>query len=302
MNNHWRSLARHAKQKLLQTAPTDMPSIIQLWYIRLLALYQLGFYQLASAEFEKFGDLLTNMSLSEEDDALIPFDMRVLWALLPSKLQHPLVTLERLSILVIHCQRWRQEQREMRVSLLLVSQWIHMQDFAKATVTLQALKEKYKGPNLDLVSSLGRLYLQLGDIYHATEMFHQVEEAAHSTSDSQPLQEAVSLLAMAKGEWKMAEDNLKQILANNNDNLLASSNLAVCRLYLGQLTEAVQLLESTVQQAPAKAGACETSILNLCTLYELRYQTEVTTQKKVELTKTITPHVGDSFNTLCLKL
>ncbi|KAI8064563.1 hypothetical protein BC940DRAFT_305391 [Gongronella butleri] len=307
--NHWRGVARYAKQKLLQTPPTDMATILQLWHTRLLALYKLAFYQLAAAEFEKLGDLLSSTALADDDEDLVPFEMRVLWALLPNKLQHAVVALERLATLMIQCQRRRHAQRERQVALLLVSQWIHMNDMVAASKTLHEMVQKYTSdaaPNLDLLSSLGRLYLQLGDLQRAEDMFNKVEQGMDTASNKSWLQENInmnkSMMATARGDWTMSRQILEQLLEQNSNNVVAASNLAVCMLYQGQLTEAIQLLERLIQQHPDKAGTSEICILNLCTLYELRYQGDTTTQKKVDVTKFITRWVGDSFNTQCLKL
>lgn len=126
---------------------------LQLWHIRLLALFQLGLYQLASAEFEKLSDVILT----------VPFAMQVLWALLPFQLDHPLVTLERLSLLAV---RQRGGQRELQVYLIMATRLIEMKETHQATQILKAVlnrlaREKDVACRLDLMTALGRLYLQV---------------------------------------------------------------------------------------------------------------------------------------------
>lgn len=51
---------------------------------------------------------------------------------------------------------------------------------------------------------------------------------------------------------------------------------------------------------PTSAGICESIVMNLCTLYELRY--EDSTEKKVEIMKQVATWAGDSFQPECFKL
>ncbi|KAI8093705.1 uncharacterized protein BX664DRAFT_330357 [Halteromyces radiatus] len=304
MNNHWRAVARYARQKLVETSPQDADTILQLWYVRLLALYQLQLYQLASAEFEKLTDLL-----QQPKDDKVPFDMRVLWAILPFKLQHPLITLERLSTLAIQCQHQQSPQREYQVYLILATKLIQMQDYHAAANTLKAVLRKVmsmdplSSSRLDLFSSLGRLYLQLGDLITAEQMYKELERIEQPSS---LLQETIktnkAFLHMAKGEWTLAEQILDQVVQQNNENLTAMNNLAVCLVYTGKLSKAMALLDGMIKQHPVSAGTSPITLMNLCTLYELRFDGAGLIGKKVQLTKDISRWVGDSFQPQCVKL
>lgn len=138
-----------------------------------MALYQLGLYQLASAEFEKMGDFQ-----QLQYHHCMPFEMRVLWAILPAKLQHHLITLERLTLLAIQCQKNSQDQhREIQVYIILVTQFIQINDYHSASKLLSTVLDKVSsssnhddGVKIDLLSSLGRLYLQVIRTYKHTNM------------------------------------------------------------------------------------------------------------------------------------
>ena len=107
-------------------------------------------------------------------------------------------------------------------------------------------------------------------------------------------------MCIAKGEWSQAAEILQTVLQVNKDNLLAMNNLAVCQVYLGQLGSALDLLSIMTTDNPTSAGTCATALTNMCTLFELRYDSA--TEKKVELLKQVSRWVGDSFQADCLKL
>lgn len=110
MSNMWRSVARFARQQLVVNKTMDIERILQLWYLRLLALCKLGLYQLASAELDKLGDL-NRPELTYEfhgmdgSGSLVPFELFILWARLPAWLKHPLISLERLTMLAVQCKK-----------------------------------------------------------------------------------------------------------------------------------------------------------------------------------------------------
>ncbi|KAI7862677.1 hypothetical protein BDF14DRAFT_1876567 [Spinellus fusiger] len=311
MNNMWRSVARYARQRLL-------------WYIRLLALVKLGLHQLASAEFDKLGDLHRPELTAEYHPqlypgrigTLVPFELWMLWACLPAWLKYPLLSLERITLLSVDCKKmqsrdpekqgvWR--QREMQVYLVLSTQLMAMQDFSTAASMMEMVLEHFATrdgkQNIDILSGLGRLYLQLGDYASAEKMYQRIQEQEKHENDAS-VQEAIltnkAFLYMADGEWLKAKHLLQQVYEANNDNLLIVSNLAVCEVYLGQLANAIELLEKLTRENPSSAGTCETVLMNLCTLYEVRYDSAV--EKKIDVLKQVARWVGDSFNAECIKL
>ncbi|CEJ02975.1 hypothetical protein RMCBS344292_16967 [Rhizopus microsporus] len=100
MKNMWRSVAKYARQHIIQSDPSDLKSILELWHMRLLALTKLGLYQLATAELEKLGDLnRPELRDPVTKESMVPFALWILWARLPSFLKYPNVTLERLTML-----------------------------------------------------------------------------------------------------------------------------------------------------------------------------------------------------------
>lgn len=213
--------------------------------MRLLALTKLGLCQLASAEFEKLGDLdrpeLKNPSTNQ---SLVPFELRILWGTLPSLLKYPSITLERITMLAVYCKKMQKKDleqldlwkhREVQTYLVLATQWIGMKDYTAAASTMELILTKVPD-DIDILSSLGRLYLQMGDMVSASRMFDRMEEKYGDNDTTEvALKTNKAFVFMAQGDWKSARDILQQVYELNKDNLLVMNNLAVCEVYLGNL-------------------------------------------------------------------
>lgn len=215
--------------------------------MRLLALTKLGLCQLASAEFEKLGDLnRPELCDPNTHKSLVPFELRILWATLPSFLKYPTMTLERITMLAVYCKKMQTrdiasvelwKHREIQTYLVLATHWIGMKDYSAAAHTMELILTKVPD-HIDILSSLGRLYLQMGDMTSAQKTFDRMEE---KYADNSVTEEAIktnkAFVLMAQGEWTQARDVLQQVYESNNSNLLVMNNLAVCEVYLGNLVK-----------------------------------------------------------------
>ncbi|KAI8875343.1 TPR-like protein [Backusella circina FSU 941] len=305
----WRAVAKHARQQIVHADPNNVDEILKLWYMRLLALTKLGLNQLASAEFEKLGDLnRAELKNEETGESFVPYELWILWGRLPFFLKFPSITLERLTMLGVHCKKMQKrnsnnksiwEKREIQTYLILATHWIAMKEYSPAALTMKYILEKVPD-DIDVLSGLGRLYLQMGDLESASTMFRKMDAYKSKEGAEEAIQINKGFEYIAKGEWEQARDVLEKVYQSNNENLLVLSNLAVCQVYLGQLAKAIEVLETLTLQNPTTAGTCETALNNLCTLYELRY--EDPTEKKIDVVKQVARWTGDSFQPDCLKL
>ncbi|KAI8327309.1 hypothetical protein EDC96DRAFT_98598 [Choanephora cucurbitarum] len=308
MNQRWRAIAKHARQQIVQSDPAQTEAILKLWFMRLLALTKLGLCQLASAEFEKLGDL-DRVELTDPitHRSLVPFELRILFATLPSYLEYPHLALERITLLAVYCKKKQKtedptvwHQREIQTYLVLATHWIHMRDYASAAKTMKLILTMAPD-HVDALAGIGRLYLQMGDLVSADHILQRMKTLY---GDQPNAKEAIDILSafqyMAQGEWIQARDCLQQVYQTNPENLLAINNLAVCEVYLGHLDKAVERLETLTSQNPTSAGTCETAIMNMCTLYELRCEDAI--EKKKQVLMQVARWAGDSFGADCLKL
>lgn len=214
-----------------------------MWHIRLLALVKLGLSQLAAAEFEKLGDLdRPELFDNETQQSLIPFELRILYATLPTYLKYPAITLERITFLAVYCKKmyskhkdaiWK--QRELQTYLVLATHWIYMKDYSAAAATMELLLQKTNNEDIDILSSLGRLYLQMGDIQSANRTFEKLEKNSRGDVAKEAIKANKAFLHIAQGEWSQARNILLQIYEHNNENLVVLNNLAICEIYLGNL-------------------------------------------------------------------
>ncbi|CAO3666713.1 unnamed protein product [Rhizopus stolonifer] len=292
----------YARQQIVQSDGSRVKHILQLWHMRLLALTKLGLHQLATAELEKLGDL-DRAELKDPviGESLVPFALWILWARLPSYLKYPRLTLERLTMLAAKCKKMQKNDpvwihREIQTYLVLATHWIAIHDYSAAASTMELILSK-SPDHIDILSGLGRLYLQMGDIESAERMFRRME---HLVKEDETIKINEAFTLISKGEWKQARDLLQQAYNSNNENLLVMSNLAACEIYLGNLDKAIGILKNLTVKNPTSAGTCEIALQNLCTLYELRYEDSV--EKKVEVMKQVARWAGDSFQPACLKL
>ncbi|KAI9260807.1 hypothetical protein BY458DRAFT_439952 [Sporodiniella umbellata] len=302
MNNMWRSVAKYTRQQIIQSDSSNIESLLQLWHMRLLALTKLGLPQLATAELEKLGDLGRNeLKDISTGESFVPFALWILWARLPSYLNHPYVTLQRLTMLAAKCKKLQKHHpvwahREVQTYLVIATHWIAIQNYSDAASVMELILNK-SPDHVDILSGLGRLYLQMGDIESAEQIFGRMEKFI---KEDEAIKTNRAFTFISKGEWKNARDLLQEVYDSNSENLLAISNLAACEIYLGNLDKAIEILKELTTKNPTSAGTCEIALQNLCTLYELRY--EDSTEKKVEMMKQVASWAGDSFQPACLKL
>jgi Flp pilus assembly protein TadD len=205
---------------------------------------------LASAEFEKLGDLdRPEFKDMNTHQSLVPFELRILHATLPAYLKYPSLTLERVTLLAVYCKKQQRKNidaqlwkhREMQTYLVLATHLIGIKDFSAAATTMQLILI-HMPDNIDILSSLGRLYLQMGDLTSAKQMFARMEELyGENDTAKEAVETNKAFVLMAQGDWAQAKDILQQVYQNNSNNLLAINNLAVCEVYLGNLSKVSQI-------------------------------------------------------------
>ncbi|KAI8820202.1 uncharacterized protein EV422DRAFT_497174, partial [Fimicolochytrium jonesii] len=332
----WRAVAIHVRQLLIRTHPADVPSIMRLWYIRLVALVRLKLYEFANSELMKIsnGGDLDNPALRYEaypdvfgankSGPMVTFELRAFWARLPSFKGNHHESINRMYTLLYTCRTmirnakteaspsriWhaRAAQLQLQIANLLLD----LKDHRAATGILRALVSSYP-TDAPLACALGRLYLQLGNTPAARALFDQPRFR------SQPPNSPLNLLNkaflyIAEGDFQAALSPLTALLAHHSDPSLSSTsppqnvpstthalnNLALAHLYTGNVVQAVSFLDSTVIEQPATAGVCPPLLFNLSSLYDL---CDATLDRKRRLVAhVVAKYAGDDFDTSCLKL
>ncbi|TSM77389.1 Trafficking protein particle complex subunit 12 [Bagarius yarrelli] len=273
--------------------------------------------------------------------SMVPFSMRVLHAELPQYLNKPQESLDRLHSMKSICQKilanleeglaedgsmmtltqdnrqasiqlWR--SRLCRVMCSMANCLLMMkvcgrrekaaaEDYVLAVETYHSIIQYEPQQSVQLLSGIGRIFLQIGDIKTAEKYFQDVEKASQEIGKDPVHDTAVlmnrAFVYLSQNNYADAHTCFSGVLKIDPNNPVANNNAAVCLLYLGRLKESLGQLESLVQQDPA-LYLHESVLFNLTTMYEL--ESSRSTQKKQALLEAVAAREGDSFNTQCLKL
>ncbi|KAG0262716.1 Trafficking protein particle complex subunit 12 [Mortierella polycephala] len=343
VNNSWRAMTRYTRSQILSTPSDQILELINLWYARLLALVKLGEYEMAQAELEQLGDLrgpqyryenypadmfaneLETQEQQRDDVAqrrgcMVPFELFVLKARLQGYLGDVYEAIDQLYDLIVYCKKfeaicrvsednigirqWQDIAGQMH--LMVLNYLVELNDYPTATRHAREMAIKYP-QDVNFHSGLGRLYLQLGDLERAEEVFNEVERMVkeHYADAKQAhfqLQLTMNraLLDVTQGRWLAAKAGFEEVLVKEPENLAATNNLAVCELYAGQLNSAIPRIERLMFAYPTSAGASEPLVFNMATLYELR--TEGSLRKKQMMLVEVSKWAGDQFNVGMFKI
>ncbi|XP_053141928.1 trafficking protein particle complex subunit 12 isoform X2 [Hemicordylus capensis] len=347
---------------------------LQLWFVRLALLVKLGLFQNAEMEFEPFGNLDQPDLYYEyyphvypgRKGSMVPFSMRILHAELQQYLGNPQESLDRLHSMKTICTKIldnlehglaedgsmtniTQENRQASVQLWrsrlgqvmysMANCLLMMKDYVLAVETYHTVIKYYPEQEPQLLSGIGRIFLQIGDIKTAEKYFQDVEKVTQKLDGLKnqimvlmnrkeislnavelPSDETLNIrlgwkgffgkghfihyifrafLHLGQNNFAEAHRFFTEILKIDPSNAVANNNAAVCLLYLGKLKDSLRQLEGMVQQDP-KHYLHESVLFNLTTMYELESSRSM--QKKQALLEAVAVKEGDSFNTLCLKL
>jgi tetratricopeptide (TPR) repeat protein len=223
-----------------QSAPAKhTPYSLQLWFCRLSLLVKLHLFSSAEAEMEQFGDLDTpdlyheyyvQSSGALRRGSMVPFDMRVLHAELPHHVSRSQDTLDRLCYLLSvikqmllnldnglaedgsmlelnEASRTASKElwsvREIRVLYSLGNCLVNNKDYITAIKIYKSLLEKDLANEANLLSGIGRIYLQMGDAKMAAGYF----ELAEGHADKRLSENSSTQTLMNRGLLQLGNNN-----------------------------------------------------------------------------------------------
>ncbi|TPX60692.1 hypothetical protein PhCBS80983_g01653 [Powellomyces hirtus] len=319
----WRAVASYCRAQLIQTHPTDIPVIMRLWFVRIWALTKLKLHEFASSELNKIAPDLNAPQFQYEaypdifpgrTGSMISFEIRMFWARMPALKGRPMEAINRLYAL-LHKTRWstiptdatpaRSATRAIQLQLAIANIFlVDLNDHRAATAILLALTQQHP-TDANLASSLGRLYLQVGNVPAARAVFARHTPTTNSTSSSPTALANSAFLSIAEGLFSTALPPLTALLAHATTDQQPTeqathvNNLALAHLYTGNVSQAVSFLDSVVVDQPRRAAACEDLLFNLTSLYDL---CDCSVDRKRKLVAGVVARfAGDGFNTACLK-
>ncbi|KAI3796246.1 hypothetical protein L1987_38913 [Smallanthus sonchifolius] len=296
----WRSIldkvARARSQSLL-SKPHE--HLIYLTY-NTIALTKLRRFSEAVAELDTLENGIDNVIYSYENypqhypdrhGSMAPFSLRWLYAELPSRTGNRQETIDRFYTL-LHFVRekiktktnedssamsddiWR--KREGLVINSIISHHLSHKEFGVCMDLIKDLMSRDSTPVARpvLISKLGYIQMQLGDLEGAKMSFGMVEGIVTKEKVGIELENLVNrnkaLMFMVGKDYVSAVREYQECIDRDDSDVVAINNKALCLMYLRDLSDSIKVLESALERVPT-AALNETFVVNLCSMYELAY-------------------------------
>jgi len=319
MNGEWRAVAVLAEKCLGNTNKPHEQVIYKMFMI--FGLFKSRDFKAAGVVLDGISHLDDAVYLYESHPqhyqklkgSMIPFTMRILHAELPHYRDNTQETLDRYMQLLAFVRTQLQyirtkadfdredekkwQQREERILLCIINILILQKDYYLAVKLFEEALSKQPN-NLQLLSALAKLQLQLGYVETAQNICTYVESTIASPEKSVMALMNRGFLAVANNRYQDAVDCFDQIINLDSNNVAAINNRAVCYLYCEKLSTAISTLEDQLRKDPSNIS--ESIIFNLVTLYDLA--SEDIKSKKQLLSKLVTKYCSDDFNMNSLRI
>jgi trafficking protein particle complex subunit 12 len=106
-------------------------------------------------------------------------------------------------------------------------------------------------------------------------------------------------MAFACDQYTLAIDQFTKVLTLDPSHVVAANNKALCYLYAGDVSKAIDILEEILFSDPSTTLQ-ENIVYNLCTMYDLA--TDKSFDKRKKILQLVRTHAPDNFNLSSLKL
>lgn len=126
-----------------------------------------------------------------------------------------------------------------------------------------------------LVSKLGYIQMQMGDLEGAKSSFNVVqglvEKQGEASNEFKNLVSRNKALVYVVGkDYVSAVREYEECIEREQNDVVAINNKALCLMYLRDLSDSIKVLENALERVPTVA-LNETVVVNLCSMYELAY-------------------------------
>lgn len=242
---------------------------------------------------------------------MVPFSLRWMHALVPTKIGNRQEGLDRLyTLLGFVRERVREKEanevwkkREIFVMSCLLGFHLGHKEFG---VSLELIKELIKRDPLDpvLVSKLGSVQMQFGDIQGAKATFARVEKMnSNSLVSETQFKNLVgrnrALVYVVEKDYVSAVREYEECIERDGSDVVAVNNKALCLMYSRDLSDAIKVLESALERVPT-AALNESLVGNLCSMYELAYVNHADVKRT--LNNWIARVAPDDFDSSCTRV
>ena len=323
----WGSAAALSEKLLGNSHPVDVLLTLR-WY-RIVALIKARDVPKAERELAMLGDLNSQGWHYERYPGIYPnragsmvhSSLLVLQALLPSYKGNHDDALAQLYALVANGDRDPVAEHAQAI-LAIVNVLCAVHDYSNAVGHVEQLiaavqrggedsapqvphantAGKPSSPDLpQLLSLLGRLHLQLGNLDAAADAFDRLECSIPSAENSAQVRINRGLLAVALSRFESALAEFEAALSIDPKSTIAANNAAVCQLYVCKLEKAVATLEGQIKVDPQQSMH-PAVISNLTNLNQMTSHTVVGGSQKPSLELLIQACAGDDFDMNVLNL
>ncbi|ESP05366.1 hypothetical protein LOTGIDRAFT_102990, partial [Lottia gigantea] len=309
------------------TITQHSPKTLQLWFCRFALLMRLRLFEILDSEMRAFNSMDSPDLYFEFYPQLYPgrrgsmvsFGLRVLHAELPHYLNRHQESLDKLyyvlavtSKIVKNLESGLSEDgagielsldsrkaslklwqaREIQVQYKIASVLLSMKDYEASISIFEMLMNKECENRIALMSGIGRIYLQVGNLKVSETCTRGNTFIAMNSINK-------GFLAMCVNNFSEAYEHFKSAVQLEPSNTCAVNNMAVCSLYMCRLKDALNTLEALVHNNPGQ-NLHEGVLFNLCTLYELESSRAL--HKKQAVLDMVNKHKGDGFPVVCLKM
>ncbi|KAL0798639.1 hypothetical protein Bca101_053814 [Brassica carinata] len=247
--------------------------------------------------------------------SMVPFSLRWMYALVPTKLGNRGEGLDRLYTLLDFVRERIKEKEECNDSVEL---WKKREIFVMSCllgfhlghkefgVSLELIKELIKRDPLDpvLVSKLGSVQMQYGDVEGAKVTFDRVEKMGNNGLVSETQFKNLvgrnrALVHVVAKDYVSAVREYEECIERDNSDVVAVNNKALCLMYSRDLPDAIKVLESALERVPTSA-LNESLVGNLCSMYELAYVNHADVKRT--LNNWIARVAPDDFDPSCTRV
>ncbi|KAI5669927.1 hypothetical protein M9H77_19780 [Catharanthus roseus] len=247
--------------------------------------------------------------------SMVPFALRWLQAHLPSTIGQRQQSLDRFYTLLAFVREKRKNlddkskdlwrKREVFVVSTIISYHLSVKEFKVCVDLLRGLvSEEENGTDAILVSKLGYVQMQYGDLEGAKKTFGEVEKLVGNVSgkDEKGFKNLVSrnnaLIYLVGKDYVSAVREYDECIERDGLDFVAVNNKALCLMYLRDLSDSIKVLENALERVPTVA-LNETLVVNLCSMYELAYVNHADIKKT--LSNWIARVAPDDFDSSCTR-
>lgn len=244
---------------------------------------------------------------------MVPFSLRWLHCVIPLKLNQRREGLDRLYLLLDFVRTKKEiksnqesmdawKRREVQVINTIIGDHLIHKEFGVCLDLIRdMLSRDCLGLDAPLLSKLGYIQLQIGDLEGAKSSFGKVE--GMDNEGNIELQNLVNrnkaLVYLVAKDYVSAVREYDECIERDPMDRVAINNKAICLMYLRDLSDSIKVLENALERVPT-VTLNETLVVNLCSMYELAYVNH--SEIKKTLSNWIARVAPDDFDASCTRI